>query len=75
MEVAKHLRDLATAGIDIDRVKDLVVELEFSAEQIQQEPDRCGYRLVERVYEAFSYRREQIPEEFDQKTGRLILPE
>ncbi len=55
--------------------KDLVVELEFSAEQIQQEPDRCGYRLVERVYEAFGYRREQVPEEFDQKTGRLVLPE
>jgi hypothetical protein len=55
--------------------KDLVVELAFSAEQIRQEPDRCGYRLVERVFEAFGYGREQIPEEFDQKTGRLVLPE
>jgi hypothetical protein len=49
--------------------------LDFSAEEIASEPDRCGYRLVERVYEAFGFRREQIPQEFDQKTGHLILPE
>lgn len=55
--------------------KDLVFELELTAGQIEQEPDRSGYRFIERVYEAFGYRREQIPEQFDQKTGRLILPE
>lgn len=49
--------------------------LVFSADEIENEPDRCGYRLVERVYEAFGYRREQIPAEFDTKSGRLLLPE
>jgi hypothetical protein len=55
--------------------EDLSQELEFLAEQIDEEPDRCGYRLVERVFEAFGYEREWIPAEFDQKTGRLILRE
>jgi schlafen family protein len=49
--------------------------LVFQGEEIDREPDRCGFRLVERVYEAFGFRRDQIPKEFDQKSGRLILPE
>jgi len=55
--------------------EDLLWDLVFSAEEIESEPDRCGARLVERVYEAFGFRREQMPAEFDWKTGRLILPE
>lgn len=38
-------------------------------------PDRCGYRLIERVYEAFGIRREDIPKLFDPDSGRLIMPE
>jgi hypothetical protein len=49
--------------------------LVFKAEEIESEPDRCGFRLVERVYEAFGLGREAIPREFDQEVGRLILPE
>lgn len=49
--------------------------LVFKAEEIENEPDRCGFRLVERVYEAFGLGREAIPREFDQEVGRLILPE
>jgi hypothetical protein len=55
--------------------EDLLWELVFSAEEIESESDRCGARLVERVYDAFGFRREQMPAEFDWKTGRLILPE
>lgn len=57
--------------------KDLIWEkpLVFSFEEVQAEPDRCGYRLVERVYEAFGLGRDSIPKEFDRQTGRLILPE
>ena len=57
--------------------EDLVWEkpLLFTSAEINREPDRCGYRLVERVYEAFGYRRDMIPEVFDQKTGRLVFPE
>ncbi len=47
----------------------------FREEEIETEPDRCGYRLVERVYEAFGYRREAIPRELDRESGRLVLPE
>ncbi|HEX5761012.1 MAG TPA: ATP-binding protein [Thermoanaerobaculia bacterium] len=49
--------------------------LVFRFEEIEAEPDRCGYRLIERVYEAFGLRREAIPEEFDRSAGRLVLPE
>lgn len=49
--------------------------LQFPFGEVLAEPDRCGYRLVERVYEAFGYGRDAIPLEFDQKTGRLIFNE
>ena len=49
--------------------------LVFKAEEVESEPDLCGFRLVERVYEAFGLGRDAIPREFDQEVGRLILPE
>jgi hypothetical protein len=49
--------------------------LVFSGRDLLQEPDRCGARLLERVYEAFGYGREAFPPEFDQETGRLTFPE
>ncbi|HEX3526168.1 MAG TPA: ATP-binding protein [Thermoanaerobaculia bacterium] len=56
---------------------DLLLEkpLVFSSKDIVQEPDRCGARLLERVYEAFGYGREAFPPEFDEETGRLTFPE
>jgi hypothetical protein len=47
--------------------------LMFSGAELIDEPDRCGARLLERVYEAFGYSREAFPPEFDQKTGRLVF--
>jgi hypothetical protein len=57
--------------------KDLVWESPriFSFAEIESEPDRCGYRFVQRIYEAFGFDRDDIPREFDRETGRLILPE
>jgi len=52
----------------------LVQPLAFPFEEIEAAPDRCGYRLIERIYEAFGFRRESIPL-FDPATGRLVLPE
>lgn len=49
--------------------------LVFSSKDIVQEPDRCGARLLERVYEGFGYGREAFPPEFDQETGRLMFTE
>jgi hypothetical protein len=56
---------------------DLLLEkpLLFSRQDLLQEPDRCGARLLERVYEAFGYGREAFPPEYDQETGRLIFSE
>jgi hypothetical protein len=54
---------------------DLESPLIFRFSEICALDDRCGYRRVERVYEAFGYRRDAIPKEFDSASGRLVLPE
>jgi hypothetical protein len=53
----------------------LAKPLVFSGRDLLQEPDRCGARLLERVYEAFGYGWEAFPPEYDQETGRLIFSE
>lgn len=60
-----------------DDADDLVWEqpLQFTSEEVLGAADLCGARLVERVYQAFGWRREAMPPEFDWKTGRLVLPE
>ena len=58
--------------------KDLVWEdpMELTFDDIDNRPDWCAYRLViRRTYEAFGYREDKIPEEFDRKEGRLLLSE
>jgi hypothetical protein len=47
--------------------------LEFSAKQVQDEPDRCALRIVRRIYGEFGLAAEDIPREFDQTRGVLIL--
>lgn len=57
---------------------DFILEplLHFKASEVCENPDACGFRLVRRIYgDAFLYSIHDIPEEFDQGTGRLILPE
>jgi hypothetical protein len=58
-----------------DAARDLVLDrpLVFTDAEIESEPDRCGARLVERVYEAFGLGREAMPQ-LDAKTGRLVFP-
>ncbi len=47
--------------------------LEFGWEEIVDSPDRCGFRLVSRVYEGFDLTEDEIPMEFDRESGKLIL--
>lgn len=55
---------------------DLIWEpMVFSFREIEEEPDRCGFRLVRRVYQAFGWREEDMPRQYNTETGRLILPE
>ncbi len=58
-------------------VQDLIPAkpLRFPLREVQDYPDRCGFRLVSRIYEAFGFGTDEMPREFDQKTGRLVLPE
>jgi hypothetical protein len=57
-------------------VPDLVsTPLRFTLAEVRDQPDRCGFRLVRRIYEAFGYGIDDIPPEFDQEAGRLVLPE
>jgi hypothetical protein len=47
----------------------------FTRDELVQEPDRCGLRLITFIYEAFGYPADAIPPEFDQRIGTLtILP-
>ena len=56
---------------------DLIWEkpLSFTFREILDTPDRCGYRLVRRVYEAFGFGEDEMPCEFDHASGRLVLPD
>jgi Schlafen, AlbA_2 len=55
---------------------DLIWEpVAFSFREIDKTPDRCGFRLVRRVYQAFGLRETDMPCQYDPRAGRLILPE
>jgi Putative DNA-binding domain len=45
----------------------------FTSKQICGEPDACAWRLLERVYEAFGFRRHQMPEFFDPIQRRVTF--
>jgi hypothetical protein len=46
----------------------------FTRDEIVDEPDRCGLRLITFIYQAFGYEESAIPPEFDRKTGILVIP-
>lgn len=46
----------------------------FPRKQVEEEPDRCAFRLVQRIYEELDYFEEEMPSEFDRESGRLVLP-
>jgi hypothetical protein len=48
--------------------------LTFQRDEILDEPDRCGIRLVAQVYESFGYWEKEIPQEFDRERGQLVFP-
>jgi hypothetical protein len=66
---------LAEPGSSSDQDLVLANPLPFTVSEVRDHPDRCGIRLVSRVYEAFGFGPDQMPPEFDRKAGRLILPE
>jgi hypothetical protein len=47
--------------------------LEFDASGMMESPDRRAFKLIRRVYGEFGFEPEDIPSEFDQKQGRLLL--
>ena len=47
--------------------------LEVQSEELRENPDRCAFRLVREIYEAFGLREEEIPAEFDRASGRLTI--
>jgi hypothetical protein len=46
----------------------------FTYEQIVGKPDRCAFRLITQIYWKFGLWEEDMPTEFNQDTGRLVLP-
>jgi hypothetical protein len=47
--------------------------LEFDASGMVESPDGCALKLIRLVYGEFGFEHEDIPREFDQKQGRLLL--
>jgi len=45
-----------------------------SWEDLRVSPDRCAFRLVSRIYEAFGYFEDALPAEFSRETGQLTIP-
>lgn len=68
---------LLDEGVRLTEGEDAVSErpLVFTAREFLEETDRCGFRLLRRVYQAFGLREDDIPRELDRRTGRLVLPE
>jgi len=60
-----------------DSSDDLLWEspLRFDSAEIGASPDGCAYRLVRRVYEAFDFSEDAIPEWFSRQSRRLVFPE
>jgi hypothetical protein len=47
--------------------------LTFGSQEIVNQPDSCGMRLVRRVYYEFDFDDHALPSEYDPKTGTLLL--
>lgn len=67
----------ANSAETFEDANDLVLSqpLVFRFQEVETAADRCGLRLLERVYEAFGIRREDLPKFFDPETSRLVFPE
>lgn len=52
----------------------LAKPLSFSLAEVREHPERCGFRLTQRIYEAFGYSAKEMPAEYDQARDRLVLP-
>lgn len=53
----------------------LLAPLSLSVGEIREEPDRCAFRMVRELYEAFGFREQDMPPEYDRRSGRLVIPE
>ncbi len=42
--------------------------------ELDASPDRCAFRLVRQVYQAFGYEERDIPQEYNRDTGQLTFP-
>jgi len=45
--------------------------LQFGMDEFLANPDRCAMRLVDRAYQAFGFRDDELPDLFDRASGKL----
>ncbi len=59
-----------------DDDKDFVLSepLVFQGQDLLKDSDECAYKLISKIYQAFGYREDVIPREFDRETKRLVFP-
>lgn len=53
----------------------LLAPLTLSVDEIRREPERCAFRMIRELYEAFGFREQDMPPEYDRRSGRLVIPE
>lgn len=49
--------------------------LDFKSDEIIKNPDRCAFRLLRPIFAAFGLDESEMPQEFDRRSGRLVLRE
>lgn len=59
----------------LDGSFELTQPLTFERQELGDAPDRCAFRLMEKVYEAFGIDPAHITPEYDRRRGVLDLPE
>jgi hypothetical protein len=53
---------------------ELSAPIVFTWTELEESPDRCMFRLIREVYAEFGHPDDALPREYDQATGKLLLP-
>jgi len=64
-----HLTPAGEANADLEPPPLLI---DFS--ELKSTPDRCGWRLLEQLYDDFGFGADQMPPEFNRATNQFVLP-
>lgn len=71
-----YFRGAAGRSMEKQEESELVWDpLVLPIREITEQPDRCGFRLARRIYQAFGIGESDMPRFYDHTSERLVLPE